>query len=277
MALDHAHLRALEHLAQANSTVLGLSFNSGDVARDATLYSVVNVAVSSVIPLPLAGPLIAISVLVFGWAGYALNLLTSTVGAYITLLLARSYCRPCFLRLLGQRAAKWRALDAAIVADGPMLALLIRCSPLFPLVVTNALLSLTSVSHFTYVWTTLVSLVPANLPYAYAAQVGLDLAQEFPPKDPLVLAFSLFGLLASIAIALKVGSIASRALRRHGVDEFEAALQLPLLPGIHGPEDHGEGEGPRPRDLLLPAHRGPAGGLVGLCRRLTSRPQAVPV
>jgi hypothetical protein len=108
-----------------------------------------------------------------------------------------------------------------MLADGPMLALLLRLSPLSPFVVTNVLLSLTSISHTTYLWTTLVGVTPGSLPYAYAARLGASLYDEFPPRDPLVLCTAVVGLVASVLMAWKVGSIASEALQR--LDEPAAA------------------------------------------------------
>ena len=99
----------------------------------------------------------------------------------------------------------WWALDAALTSQGAQIALLIRLAPVAPMVLTNILLSLTSISQFTYLWTCAIGIVPANLPYAYAAQVGVSIANEFPPKDPFMLIMTVVGLVASIAIAWKIG------------------------------------------------------------------------
>ena len=131
--------------------ILGVDINSlpGSDAERALVYFLLNVVVCSVIPIPLAGPLIAAGALLFGIAaGMALNVSSSVVGAYVALLLTRSFCRPCMLGALGSKGkARWQALDAALTADGPVLALLIRLSPLSPMVLTNVLLSLTSLSQ----------------------------------------------------------------------------------------------------------------------------------
>ena len=66
------------------------------------------------------------------------------------------------------------ALDRALSKHGAQIPLLIRCSPLSPVVLTNVLLALTSVSQLTYLWTTLVGEVLTSLPYAYATHVGLS-------------------------------------------------------------------------------------------------------
>ncbi len=219
----------------SNSTdgtaVFGLTFSTDNLAAGLLEYVAVNIVASSVIPIPVAGALVAVGVMLFGvWVGMVVNVLSATLGSYISLLLTRSCCRSYFQRLLGRHGDKWQALDHALVSDGPTLALLLRLTPLAPFVVTNILLSLTSISHFTYVWTTLIGIIPGNLPYAYAAQLGVSLAQDFPPKDPVMLSTSILGLVASVLLAWRVGVIANRALRKHGLADSSVDPDAPMRP-----------------------------------------------
>ena len=202
----------MEHNATASdaTTVLGIELDASHHPAVATLqYVALNLLVSSIVPIPLQGALVAVAALMFGLVGgMAISVVSSTVGSYLALLLTRSACRPYFLRCLGRkRAAKWAVLDTALVADGPVLALLLRLTPIAPHVVLNIVLSLTSISQFHYVWTTFVGIIPASLPYAYAAVVGMSMYEEFPPKDPVMLVTSVLGLAASIAVALKLGRV----------------------------------------------------------------------
>ena len=186
------------------TTVFGFSFDPNDPAVILE-YSLANVLVTSLIPVPLAGPMTAVSALLFGLAmGMVINVLTSVVGAWIGLWATRHLCRPCFVRALGRHQKKWEALDAAITSQGFQIALLIRVAPVSPMVATNILLSLTSVSVWTYLWTCAVGIIPANFPYAYAAAVGASLANEFPPRDPVMLSMSILGLVATIGVVWKV-------------------------------------------------------------------------
>ena len=181
-------------------------------------YSAINVIVTSVIPLPLAGTMVAVGALIYGIPlGMLINTVSSTVGAWLGLVFARHACRPCLMRMLGRYRRKWEALDYAIVQEGWQIALLIRLAPVAPLVLSNVLLAMTSISHWTYIWTSAVGFAPSNLPFAYAAQLGKSMAQEFPPKDPVLLTMSILGLVASVAIAWKIGRIATRVLRKHGL------------------------------------------------------------
>lgn len=190
-----------------NSTsmsVFGFEFDPNDPAVILE-YSFVNILITSVIPVPLAGPMTAVACLLFGlFMGMVINTLTSVVGAWIGLWATRYMCRPCFVRALGRHQKKWEALDAAITSQGFQIALLIRVAPVSPMVATNILLSLTSISVWTYLWTCAVGIIPANFPYAYAAVVGASLASEFPPRDPVMLSMSVLGLVATIGVAYKV-------------------------------------------------------------------------
>lgn len=191
-------------------------------------YSVVNIVGTSIIPVPLAGPLAGVATLLFGlWIGLVVNVVTSTVGAWLGLLCVRHACRPCCMRMLGRYEKRWQALDAALTAQGWQIALLIRIAPISPMVMTNILLSLTSIPLHTYLWTCFVGIFPANLPYAYAAQAGLALSEGFPPKDPVMLVITIIGLIASLAIAWKIGVIAKRLLKRHGIGAEGAAPPSP--------------------------------------------------
>lgn len=208
-------------------------------------YSVVNVICTSIIPVPLAGPLAAVGTLLFGlWLGLVVNVLTSTAGAWIGLVCVRYACRPCCMRMIGRYEKRWRALDAALTAQGWQIALLIRVAPISPMVLTNILLSLTSIPLHTYLWTCFLGIFPANLPYAYAAQAGVALSEGFPPKDPVMLIITIVGLLASLAIAWKIGVIAKRLLKRHGITD-----EGPSPPSPHTMADVGDHLAP---DTALP-------------------------
>lgn len=187
-----------------STTVFGVTFDPNDPAVIFE-YSTANVLITSVIPIPLAGPMSAVATLLFGLLpGMIINTVTSVVGAWIGLWAVRHLCRPCFVRALGRYQKKWEALDAAITSQGYQIALLIRVAPVSPMVMTNILLSLTSINVWTYLWTCSIGLIPANFPYAYAAAVGVSLASEFPPRDPVMLSMSIIGFVATVGVAYKV-------------------------------------------------------------------------
>ena len=128
-------------------------------------YTIINVIATSVIPVPIATTLVPLATLLFGLlGGIALNVGTTCLGAYLSFHLLRNGCRPCFVRALGRHHGTWMALDAAFQEHGWQIPLLIRCSPISPVVITNILLSLTSITPWTYLWTTFIGeLVSASL------------------------------------------------------------------------------------------------------------------
>ena len=263
--LYHIDRRILAEMASNNTmTVLGFTFDPSDPAVIIE-YSLANILANSLIPLPLAGSMTAIGTLLFGMlSGMVINTVTAVIGAEISLLFVRHACRPCLERRLGRFHAKYKALDAALTSQGAQIALLIRLAPVAPMVLTNILLSLTSISQFTYLWTCAIGIVPANLPYAYAAQVGVSIANEFPPKDPFMLIMTVVGLIASIAIAWKIGVIANRVLRRHGFGDGEGEADQER--GIESAADDNDESSAAP----TPQRGGGAGGSGGGDVEMTS-------
>ena len=218
-----------------DSGVLGLSFDPNLPITSFVTYNLLNVIICAVLPIPLASSMVAVAVVLYGMVlGLLINTVSTVIGCWLSLIIVRHMCRPRVIRLLGRYEEKWQALDFAIVEEGFQIALLIRLAPVAPLVLSNVLLSMTSISQRTYLWTTAVGIVPSNLPFAYVALVGKSMLHEFPPRDPLILSLSLLGLLASVLIAWKIGRIATRVLNRHGIDGSSIPRVASQIDGIDG-------------------------------------------
>lgn len=200
----------------------GLSFNP-HAPSTLIIYTLLTVTVNSFVPIPLANVLCVVGVLLYGlWLGFALNLFAAVFGCFLGLVTMRLF-RPFFIRLLGEKhAATWNAIDRAVVTDGFKIPLLLRLTPVMPVVLSNAMLALTSVDAFTYVWTTFIGFIPAGLPGAYAAVVGEEILEEFPPKDPVLITTSVVGLAATILAVWKLGAIAHTELVKAGVTVGDA-------------------------------------------------------
>jgi uncharacterized membrane protein YdjX (TVP38/TMEM64 family) len=217
----------------ANTTVLGFSFDTGAPVATFFEYTSLNVLICSVLPIPLASTMVGLAVLLYGMVlGMIINTSSLTLGCYLSLLLTRFACRPRLMRLLGRYQAKWEALDCAITQEGYQIALLIRLAPIAPLVLSNILLSMTSISQRTYVWTTAVGCLPANLPFAYVALVGKSMLEEFPPRDPVILILSFVGLRPVWQTAATLRASAAEAGHRAPVAPL-ARAHAPLR--SHGP------------------------------------------
>tara|TARA_B110001452_G_scaffold219214_1_gene191189 strand:- start:360 stop:1082 length:723 start_codon:yes stop_codon:yes gene_type:complete len=217
-------LQPLVHAARRLVEVdgpLGVTFDS-EAPGALVLYILITMA-ANVLPIPtLASIMCVVGVLLYGWLfGFMVNILAAVAGCYGGLLVCRAF-RPVFLQRLGRQSSAWQAVDGAIAADGYKIPLLLRLTPVLPPFLTNALLSLTSIDAWTYLWTTAVGFVPASAPYAYGAVVGEQVLSEqvlseFPPQDPLLLSVSLIGLAATVLAVVKIGSIASAQLSKAGV------------------------------------------------------------
>ena len=241
-----------------NTTVLGLSFDTDSPITTFFEYNLLNVVFCSVLPFPLASSMVAAAVLLYGMVlGLLINTVSTVFGCWLSLIITRHMCQPRIMRLLGRYEAKWQALDFAIVEEGCQIALLIRLAPVAPLVLSNVLLSMTSISQRTYLWTTAIGIVPSNLPFAYVALVGRSMLEEFPPRDPVILSLSLAGLIASVLIAWKIGRIANRVLRKHGLgggdsiprvasqSEVDGTASAYASSDTRGQQIHGELASPR--------------------------------
>lgn len=226
-----------------NSTTLVDLGPLGHFAFDATapstifVYSLLNVIIHSVLPLPISSFFWMAAVLLYGpVAGFVLALLTSALGCYLALPLTRSCLRPYILRCLGEHEAMWNSLDAAIVRERWKIPLLMRSTPVMPVVLTNFFLALTSIDEWTYSWTVTIGMIPSGLPFAYAAVVGQQVLEDFPPHDPLLLVVSLVGLLATVLVVYKIGAVAANELNRHGVQTPEKTPKQRFAPNTPSPQ-----------------------------------------
>lgn len=207
----HVARRALEALTTVDAP-FGISFDPNS-PNTIAIYALLTILVNGFVPVPLAGVMCSLGVLLYGWFyGFLLNLAAAAVGCFLGFVSFRLF-RPFFLNLLGSHADTWKALDGAISREGFRIPLLLRLTPVMPVVLGNAMLSLTSVDAFTFVWTTVVGFIPAGIPYAYAAVVGEQVMNQFPPEDPVILAVTVLGFIATVLAVWKVGSIASAELQ----------------------------------------------------------------
>ena len=169
------------------------------------IFSVANIAASSVIPLPgLSVPLmIAAGVLWGEYTGLLIYLVTCTFGAWLTFLLTR-VLRECVLRNLGQHLETWKRLDAAITREGLRICLLWRVAPLAPFVVSSVLISMTAIPQIDYVWTTALGIIPSSVPVVSGAALGRTLATHEE-----------LGTLSLVVNVLSIGAGAYVMVRAH--------------------------------------------------------------
>ena len=127
-------------------------------------FATVNVIGTSVLPLPIGVAMMVIGGVLFGQVtGLIVYLATSTVGAWITFVIVRAL-KDRVVDCLGRHAATWRRLDAAITREGLWICFLWRVAPIAPYVVSSAMISMTDISMWNYMWTTALGIIPSSFP-----------------------------------------------------------------------------------------------------------------
>jgi hypothetical protein len=147
------------------------------------------------------------------------------VGA---LLVTRGVLRAPVARATQRWRPHFRALDAAVEKDAFQIIFLLRLSPLVPFAVASLLLALTPVPLSTYAAATALGALLSAVPFAYAGHVGGVLAGSAGsahaggtaargaapdgPYDQLQVLMSVVGLLATVAVSVKLSAVVREAL-----------------------------------------------------------------
>ncbi|HZF67349.1 MAG TPA: TVP38/TMEM64 family protein, partial [Gemmatirosa sp.] len=112
---------------------------------------------------------------IFGlWAGALWVLAGATLGASAAFLIARYVARGAVERRVGGDP-RFRAIDAAIAAQGVRVVFLLRLSPAVPFTLLNYLLGLTRVRLRDFVVAS-IGMLPGTLLYVYTGKVAGDVA-----------------------------------------------------------------------------------------------------
>lgn len=138
----------------------------------------------------------------------------AVLGATAAFLVARYVARAPLERRFAT-SDRFRALDAALGADGRKVVFLIRLSPVFPFTLLNYLLGLTSIRLADFVVAS-VGMIPGTIAYTYAGKVVGDLGQlaagTSAPRGPAYYALLAVGFVATIVVTVVITRIARRAL-----------------------------------------------------------------
>ncbi len=194
--------------AEATDAVRGLG--GWGLAAFACVYAVATVLLLPASPLTLAagaawGPVWATLAVVPG----------AVMGAVGAFGLGRTLLRHRAEAWIAEDA-RWKAVDAAIAAQGPRIVFLLRLSPVFPFSLLNVGLGATRVSPWSYTWATALGIVPGTVMYVVAGSalgdVGAVASGARPDLGAAGLALTGLGLLATVAVTVAVTRVAHRAL-----------------------------------------------------------------
>ncbi|MEQ1514750.1 MAG: FAD-dependent oxidoreductase [Lysobacteraceae bacterium] len=123
--------------------------------------------------------------------------ISATIGATLAMLSARYLFRDAVRGKFGERL---KTIDAGIEREGGFYLFALRLAPVFPFFVINLAMGLTGIRTLTYVWVSLIGMLPATLVYVNA---GRELGKLQSVGDilslPLFIAFTALALLPLIA------------------------------------------------------------------------------
>jgi uncharacterized membrane protein YdjX (TVP38/TMEM64 family) len=149
----------------------------------------------------------------------------ATLGATAAFLVGRYIARDLIAgKIKGD--ARFKAIDRAVAREGWKIVGLARLSPFFPFNLLNYAFGLTDISLRDYFFATWVGMIPGIILYVYLGSLAGDVAMigSRPVRRTAAhWAFEVGGLGASVAVALYVTYVASRALRERTSVEGERA------------------------------------------------------
>ena len=141
----------------------------------------------------------------------------ATIAATLAFLLARTVLRKR-VEAMAAKNPKFRAVDRAIAREGAKIVVLIRLSAVFPFLFVNYAFGLTGIRLLPYVLATFFGMLPAIVAFVYLGAAGAAVATQQNTRSII----TLVGALIALGVSVYVGLIATRAIRRAGVDD-EAA------------------------------------------------------
>ncbi len=140
------------------------------------------------------------------WKGTLLAGASSTMGAFLAFLMVRYLFRGMVARRLGGR---WNGVKDQLKKHGVRYILALRFTSALPYFILNPLLALTSISPWTFLWTTAVGIFPTTIFYSYIGyRVGLMKVEGAIRILPLL-------VMLPLAIALLVSPLVKKKLH-HG-------------------------------------------------------------
>lgn len=175
-----------------------IALNPGSAAF---LFAITYIVVTG-LSLPGATALSLLGGSLFGlWLGTLLVSFASTIGATISMVVARFFLRGSVERRFPDAVAK---VDRGVALDGTRYLFALRLVPVFPFFLVNVAMGLTRMPVVTFAWVSLLGALPATILYVNA---GEQLGSIENAGDILSLRILLaFAALAALPFAAKAGS-----------------------------------------------------------------------
>ena len=168
----------------------------------------------AIVPFPAEFPAM-LNGMIFGPAlGTVITWSAALLGAQISFELSRRFGRPLVARFL--RPGSLVRADRVVVASGAPGLLLLRLTPVVAFTAINWAAGLTSLSRWTFLWTTAVGIIPGSILFTVSGSGLAALYRRHP-----VIAIALTIALVSFAL------LVHRRIRREAAAEIHASDPSP--------------------------------------------------
>lgn len=153
---------------------------------------------------------------IFGFVpGTIVVLFGATIGATLAFLLARTVLRKR-VEAMTTGNPKFAALDRAIAEKGARIVLLVRLAVVFPFTYVNYAFGLTAIRLVPYVVATFIGIIPATTAFVFASSAATSAATAEASAIRRIIYIA--GAVAAIVASAYVGRVATRAIKRAGVE-----------------------------------------------------------
>ena len=154
---------------------------------------------------------------IFGFVGGVIVVIIgATLGATLSFLLARTVMRKR-VEAMTAKNAKFRALDRAIASEGIKIVFLVRLAVVFPFTWLNYAFGLTAIPLRSYVAATFIGIIPATAAFVFVSSAATTAATTH--ASLITKTVYIAGGIIALAVSVFIGRIATRAIKRAGVDE----------------------------------------------------------
>jgi uncharacterized membrane protein YdjX (TVP38/TMEM64 family) len=154
---------------------------------------------------------------IFGFVGGTIVVVIgATMGATLAFLLARTVMRKR-IEEMTRSNKKFKALDRAIASEGMKIVFLVRLAIVFPFTYINYAFGLTAIPLWRYVLATFLGIIPATAAFVFASNAATKAATG--ETNSITKIVYIAGGVIAIIVSVLIGRIATRAIRRAGVDE----------------------------------------------------------
>lgn len=154
---------------------------------------------------------------IFGFVGGVIVVIIgATIGATLSFLLARTVMRKRIEAMTAQNK-KFRALDRAIAAEGTKIVFLVRLAVVFPFTYLNYAFGLTAIPLWRYVAATFVGILPATIAFVFVSSAATTAATT--STSAITKGVYIAGGVMAIVVSVLIGRIATKAIKRAGVEE----------------------------------------------------------